>query len=252
MMARSANEPAYELIRLNFGRSWPRQRRTTGGALLVGVSIFSIIAVAGCGSRPDARTTGFLSSEAELAEISTHELRYIASPDSVDGMYHAMIIDPPVFRLTAADAEKIEPHERAALGESLRHAFRVVLTEDFAIVDRPGSGVARLRVAVTDIQKATPLLNLHPGTRLSGAGAGAAAMEGEVIDSVTGEVLWATVRSDIGPRVGFDGLSEWGDAEAVMRQWAKDLQRDLASLRAENALTIGTAQAGVDTEPIGH
>lgn len=230
------SRPAAHLRRTNTFR--PRHLPTVTGLVLV---ILPVLALGGCSSRPDARTTGFLSNESALADVSRHERTFVAPPDEVADI-DAILIDPIAFRLPADESENLSSEDRAALASAMTNAVREALQEDFEIADRSGPGVARLRIAITGLRKATPLLNLHPGTRLSGAGAGAAAMEGELVDAMSGAVLWATVRSDLGPRLGFDGLSAWGDAEAVMKQWAKDLRQDLAGLDPD----LRESQAAVD------
>ena len=45
--------------------------------------------------------------------------------------------------------------------------------------------------------------------------------EGEIVDSVTGVQVAAGIDSETGSRLSFSGLSKWGDAEAVMTDWAQ-------------------------------
>lgn len=200
-------------------------------AALAGVGGGLLLGGVGCKSRPEARTTGFLSEEVELAEVNDHEFTFVA-PSQELAMYRGFMIDPVEFRLTPENASELTDEDREELAAHFVQAFEETLGDDFEVVDEPGPGIARVRVAITYVQKSEPILNLHPGTRLLGAGGGAAAMEGEVVDSLTGQVVWATIRSNFGPRVGFDGLSELGDAQAVMQQWARDLDRELAQARS--------------------
>jgi len=94
------------------------------------------------------------------------------------------------------------------------------------VVHRAGPGVARIRVALTDI-KETGTLNVLPQASLLGAGIGGAAMEAEVVDSVTGKQVGAVVESRKGGRVPFSNLGDWGTAKGVMDDWAKRLQKRL-------------------------
>jgi hypothetical protein len=79
--------------------------------------------------------------------------------------------------------------------------------------------VARIRVALTDI-KETGALNILPQASLLGAGIGGAAMEAEVVDSLTGRQIGAVVESRKGSRVPFSNLGDWGTAKGVMDYWA--------------------------------
>ena len=91
------------------------------------------------------------------------------------------------------------------------------------VVYQAGTGVARIRVALTDIQE-TSALNVLPQASLLGAGIGGAAMEAEVIDSVTGKQIGAVVEARKGSRVPFSNLGDWGTAKGVMDHWANQLK----------------------------
>jgi hypothetical protein len=46
-------------------------------------------------------------------------------------------------------------------------------------------------------------------------------MEGEVVDSQTGEQIAATIQTQQGDLLSLEGFSEWSSAKAVMDDWAK-------------------------------
>jgi len=93
-------------------------------------------------------------------------------------------------------------------------------------VSSPGKGVARIRVAITDVDKTNPLLNIHPGTKLTGAGLGGAGMEMELVDSVTGQTIGAAIDNQKGSRLSLAAGVKWfGHAQAVMENWAEDLKK---------------------------
>ena len=70
------------------------------------------------------------------------------------------------------------------LCEYMDGAIREALGDRYPVVDEPGPGVARLRVAITDIDKSNPVLNALPQMQLTGSGIGGASMEAELLDSV--------------------------------------------------------------------
>jgi hypothetical protein len=80
--------------------------------------------------------------------------------------------------------------------------------------------VARLRVAITDLQPSNPALNVLPQTKLTGRGLGQASAEFEPVDSRTDEQISA-IDAQTGSPLSLSGLSKWGDVEAVMNDWAK-------------------------------
>ena len=61
------------------------------------------------------------------------------------------------------------------------------------IVSKPGAGVARVCIAITDIRPGSPALDVLPQTRMTGMGLGGASMEGEILDSRSNEQLGAVI-----------------------------------------------------------
>jgi hypothetical protein len=97
------------------------------------------------------------------------------------------------------------------------------------VVDQPGEGVARVRVALTDIKKSTAV-SILPQASLLGAGIGGASMQAEVVDSVTGKQIGAVVQSGIGSRIPFTNLGDLDAAKVVIDGWAKRFQERLIEL----------------------
>jgi hypothetical protein len=64
-----------------------------------------------------------------------------------------------------------------------------------------------------------------------GTGLGGASMEFEVLDSQTGVQIGAAIESQLGNRLSLKGMSKWGDAKAVMDDWAKRLRARLDEAR---------------------
>jgi hypothetical protein len=109
------------------------------------------------------------------------------------------------------------------------HARIVKAVEDSGsrIAYQPAAGVARLRVALTDIDRSTAASLLPQAKLVAGAGIGGASMEAEVVDSMTGEQIGAVVESKKGSRMPFANLGEWDAAKQVIDDWAKRLQKRL-------------------------
>ncbi len=109
----------------------------------------------------------------------------------------------------------------------LRKAIIDAINDTYPVVSSPGPNVALVRIALTDVKKSTWWMNIHPGSKLSGAGTGEAAMEGEVIDSITGKQLAALVESQRGSQFELDTFSEYDDARDVMDHWAQRFRQRL-------------------------
>ena len=94
--------------------------------------------------------------------------------------------------------------------------------EGYPIVELPGPGV--VRIGITDVEETIGILNISIYTKITGLGLGGASFEGEIVDSVTGKQLAATVRWGTGSRILKAGITHMGDAKIAINRWAKDLR----------------------------
>ena len=114
----------------------------------------------------------------------------------------------------------------------MRNSLRKALRDNgFRLTETPDSDIGLIRVAITDVQKSKWYLNLHPATKLTGAGLGGASMEGEVVDSVTGKQLGAVVQSGKGNQFELDTFSELDDVKDVIDRWTEAAGKRLRELR---------------------
>jgi hypothetical protein len=185
--------------------------------LLMVVVIGLAVMLGGCAKK--AQEVGFLSTYKNLEPISDNTMRYI-SPQV--GQYSKFILDPITVKCYDKEtAEKIKPEDAAHLQEFLYTEIVKDKPEQYQLVTEPGPGVARIRIAVTNLEKSSPALNILPWTKLSGVGLGQTSAEMELVDSMTNIQLAAAINSDTGSRFSLSGLSKWGDVEGVMKDWAK-------------------------------
>jgi len=116
----------------------------------------------------------------------------------------------------------------------MREAVVKAVKDRYKVVDRPGQGVMRLQVTITDVKKGEPLMHLHWSTKLLGLGLGGATMRSTLSDSVTGEELGFAFISKQGNFFQLtEGLSKWGEAKAVMDEWAKEFRKRLDEQRKQ-------------------
>ncbi|MGH7906064.1 MAG: DUF3313 domain-containing protein [Candidatus Binataceae bacterium] len=198
---------------------------------------------------PPIKTSGFLGDYSQLkpGREGQTALVYI-NPNVQWSKYNKVIVDPVQFWANADT--KVSKEDQQALCTY----FHNIVEEDlrkggFTIVDQPGPDVMRLELALTDANAATPGLRsvsvIVPQARVlnmvqsmatgSYAFVGGAQAEGQIIDSVTGERLAASVDK----RVGGASLSaaaqwKWGDAENVMKYWAEKITARLEQLKSQN------------------
>jgi len=184
--------------------------------------------ISGCGTTPETARTGFLKDYSKLKPHPEVEGRFrYLNPKMNVGNYSKFIVDPVVLQLSKEGKEAEIDQED--LNEQVTFFHGKILEElgkDYQVVNKPGKGVARIRVAITHIDKTNPALNIHPGTKLTGAGLGGAGMEGEMVDSVTGETIGSVIDFQMGSRLSLvAGLTWFGHAQAVMEDWAEDIRK---------------------------
>lgn len=192
--------------------------------MVVAVGIMAI--QSGCGSKSVTRT-GFLTDYSRLRGESSTSSRYIN--EGALRRYSNFIIDPVRvhFHSGAKSRGKLTRQQLSDLTNYM-HARIVKAVQDSGkrVAYQPAAGVARLRVALTDINKSTAA-SLLPQAKLAGIGLGGASMEAEIIDSMTGEQIGAIIEAKQGSKMPFANLGEWDAAKQVMNDWAKRLEKRL-------------------------
>lgn len=194
------------------------------------IAAAAVVCFAGCRSRLPERS-GFLSDYSSLEKVEHNRMSYVSDDLAA---FDAFIIDPVEFRfegqLTLEHRAELANHMREKLTDELRKI-------GVPVVDASGTDVARVRIALTDIDKSKWYLNLHPVTKASGVGLGGASMEAEIVDSVTGRQLAALIRSDRGSRIELDMFSTLDDARDAIDKWARQAASRVAELRSRDAST---------------
>ena len=180
------------------------------------------VLLAGCQSSKTAYS-GFLGDYSGLRANPDLDgaMAYESATKSLKD-YDKFMIDPVIVHFAPnAKGTAIDPAKVKKLTDFAAEQLRESLSKRYQVVSAGGPGVLRLRVALTDIKKTIPALNIHPGTKLSGVGLGGASMEAEAIDSQSGERVLAVVDSGKGSFMAIKaGLDPLGHAKEVIRKWA--------------------------------
>lgn len=174
----------------------------------------------GCSGGPADRT-GFLSTYDNLEGDAA--ANYVAPGLA---RYGRFVVDPVAIDIPA-DLPEPEAQARRDLARYTQEAVEGRLAEGYAVVSEPVPGTARVRLAITNITRPVALLNLHPGTKLTGAGLGGASIEGEIVDAGTGEQLLAIVEARRGSQMEFDTFDEYDDARDAADGWADWIKRSV-------------------------
>ncbi len=183
-------------------------------------------ALCGCASKPKLTHTGFLSDYSRLEPVNDSRMRY-QSQRIAD--YNDFIVDPirvtvPADKLSDSDCDEVRSYFRDKVIESLRQTGH-------RVVNTPGPGVARIRIALTDVAASTWWQKVHPVSRAVGAGTGGAAMEAEIIDSQTKEQLGAVVQAGTGNQFDMTAFSTVADIKSAIDGWVQHFSDRLKELR---------------------
>jgi len=190
-----------------------------------------IVAVGACATVDEQEQTGFLSDYSKLERDT--DGRWLYSASNTDE-YWKFYIEPVAILFEPKEDPAFSPDELEQLKTYLVVRLTERLTEDdgYEVVYGPGPGVATFRLGITDVDGSVAALNLSVYTRVTGAGLGGIAAEGEIVDSMTGEQLAAAIRWGSGSRVMgrttqvLQGeVSKLGDAQGVIDDWAKDIRQ---------------------------
>jgi hypothetical protein len=184
----------------------------------------------GCASRPSQTRSGFLFSYEDVRRINDAESGYL-DKELLASITALRIVETRVLVDKTPDGSVIPPEDIALIEAHIRSALEKSLAPAYTLVEEDGPGVGRLRVAVTEVKKPTVILNLHPASKLTGAGLGGATVESEVIDAKSGRPAAILIESRKGDQFEIDTLSEFDDALDAVEAWAAAWRKRLDSAR---------------------
>jgi len=209
------------------------------------LAVLTFLILAGCATSKQPNLV-FLGSGIELQSVpGSPSMRAWSSRPGVLGEYHAFLFEPVVVSLGKAPADnQASADELKNLSEHLRAAFTDELTRGgYAVVDKPGDGVLRVRAALTELVPVDPAKNVAAkavgtvigvGLFLPTVDIGQAAIEVDMRDCMTNARVAAFADRKAG-RSYFSGLSayrRWGDVESAFGAWAREFRGRLDQIHA--------------------
>lgn len=213
---------------------------------LVGLIAVPLV-ITGCTPTRERRGTpeesGFLGNYSDLQKNPDYPAALVYVRPGVQwSHYNAVEIDS--VGLWGDASNNISPEDQQMLTDTLYKALQEDLSKYFMIVPQAGPNTLRLRVALTQVQSAKPVLRtvttVVPQLRVLGsivglagdtaATVGSATVEMEVLDSVTNQRLAAGVDDRAGTKVLFAkrAYTSWGDVQAACSYWASRISWQLA------------------------
>ena len=155
--------------------------------------------------------------------------------------YNSVIIDP----VTTVIAAPVDPAVSAQLAAYLSDSLRSQMGKELKATSVPGPTTLRVRTALTNIvegqKSGTPVTTVHasPKATLTGSlGTDAVAtlvsqvaLEGEIVDSVTGERLTALTDQRLGAKRDATAKTSWDAVHSGVNQAVVRLRERFAAVR---------------------
>jgi hypothetical protein len=229
------------------------RRRFRDFALVLGAVAFALVA-SGCAATKQARkteTSGFLGDYSDLREGKDGQALLVYVDESADWkQYDKVLMEPITLWYDPADESKLPAKDEAqVLLDYLDESVRNALKADYLFVDKPGPGVLRLRIALTEarasnavldtVSSVVPQLRVLSGAKELATGTaafvGTAGVEAEIEDSLTERRLAAGVDRRVGGK-NIGGVTDsWNDVQKSFDFWSERLRTRLAELRGATA-----------------
>jgi hypothetical protein len=192
--------------------------------------------------------SGFLGDYSGLVpDAKNGDLLLYEKDTNVLRKYDKFIFDPvTIYLLPEAEGRGIDPDDLERLAQYFEKAVTDELTKSgrYQIVTTPGPDVLDLYVAITNVEPTggkknaavkgavtAATVGVAPGASLlvPRLSVGKVGIEGEMLDSTSGERMVAFVTSKGGRRwfSGLNSFKKWGDIEAAFRSWAKNFRERL-------------------------
>jgi hypothetical protein len=196
----------------------------TVSALML-TNIFSTVAFAEGGN------SGFLADYSALSETkdSTGDkvMRYV-NPKFTSSGYQAVIIDPVQYYPAPKPSDQVTTGTLTEISNYVNKGLSEKLGSKITLATEPALGVARMRTAITAV--AANSAGLKPRdlvpigfiiSSVKGRDKEAAIqIEVEIVDSVTGELLGASVRKGVGAKLaGKDASLSLKDVQPLLDKW---------------------------------
>ena len=227
--------------------AWKRVRPSSGW--LAALALASLLsACATTEQTSGAAPAGFLKNYSQLRPGEEDEAQLIFIDPAADWAYYdKVMIDPvTVWHGEDSDLSRVPRKDLQTLADYLHWKLEMALEYDYTITERPGAGVLRIRAAITAAKGSAVMLDvvstIGPPQLLSQAKklvtgthafVGRAAIEAEILDSLSGTRLAAMVDERAGGKTTTGVTDKWSDVIEAYGYWADRLRLRLAELRAE-------------------
>jgi hypothetical protein len=214
-------------------------------------SMALLLAVAACAPsrqpRGEVAESGFLRNYSQLKPGKEGQAKLVYINPNVNwSQYTAMQFESvTLWPGKAGGLANLSPEDQQMLADRLYKALYDAVSKDVKMVNGPGPGVMRVRVALTEAKPTNVVLNavatvvpqIRTLTTITGLAAntsltvGSATIEGDVTDSLTGQRLAAFVDERVGQR-SVQAFGTWSQVQAAFDHWGQQFAQRLAQLRS--------------------
>jgi hypothetical protein len=226
------------------------RQRNRALQVITGLCVLMMLGACATTQARSTKTAGFLKDYSQLKEGGDGKALLVYIDPKADIKSYTRILMEPVKLYASKEnsMENISIEDRQKLLNYADATIREHLAKDYVFVQKPGPGVMRLRIALTEAENANVALDtistvVPVGLALSGLQAaatgscafvGSAGVEAELQDSQTGTRLMAAVDRRVGGKMTGQGdkFDEWRTVKNAIDFWAQKLQTRLADLRA--------------------
>jgi hypothetical protein len=179
--------------------------------------------------------SGFLDDYSFLREGAPGDVMLVyRNPNADWTRYDKVLLEPvTLWRSGRNSLDPVPEEDLLRLVSALENALRQQLGAGFRLVDQPGPGVMRIRLAITEARASDPILDVlrARSTPLPPPSVGPidpelrrfierAAIEGEIRDAQTDELLAAGVDRR---REGAPPIDTWAAIDRALDSWAERL-----------------------------
>ncbi len=193
-------------------------------------------------------TSGFLGDYSQLQEgKGDMALLHYVNPEADFSAYDKIILDSvTIWAGEDSKVENLPEEDRDNIAHYLYSAVKKQLEKDYRIVDEPGEGTMRIRLALTEAGSSVRVMDILttylPPARLISEGkrlatgthafVGRASVEVDVIDTVTNQRLAAAVDKRAGGKYYEGATDTWADVKQAADYWAEKISGKFNELRS--------------------
>ena len=185
--------------------------------------------------------SGFLSdySKLEKRRKSFGVFSYVKPGLSLEG-YDSLLVEKPKILVSEKSRAELDESDLEAILKHARNMAAEHILPYIQIAENSGPGVLQLRWAITELKPASKLnivSGLVPQIRVASLVlskgtdthlfVGKVSVEGEILDSQTGEILIAGVDARVGSNAVQNVGSKWADVEDAFELWARSFTENL-------------------------